>query len=107
MVQSLITVVLFIGLMAAAPFLLRRLQQRRSLALGAAGPACTLVSALAVGPQQRIVTLEVGPPDARSWLVVGVTAQSISMLHSQPVPALATAAASATAFTVATPNEAR
>ncbi|MBN8748088.1 Flagellar protein FliO [Xylophilus ampelinus] len=87
MTQSLLTIVLFICLVAAAPLVIRRLQQKRALPMGASGPACRLVSALAVGPQQRIMTVEVGPEGARCWLVVGVTAQSISMLHSVPAPA--------------------
>ena len=58
---------------------------------------------VAVGPQQRVVTVEVGPPDARIWLVLGVTAQSICTLHTmspqQPGPGSATPApVAATAF---------
>jgi flagellar protein FliO/FliZ len=86
MTQSLLTIVVFIGLIAAVPFIIRRLQQKRALPMGPSGPACKLVSALSVGPQQRIMTVEVGPEGSRSWLVVGVTAQSISMLHSIAVP---------------------
>jgi flagellar protein FliO/FliZ len=46
-----------------------------------------------VGPHQRVVTVEVGPEGARTWLVLGVTGQTISCLHSmnagasQPLPA--------------------
>ena len=87
MTQSLLTIVLFVCLIAAAPLAIRRLQQKRALPLGPSGPACRLVSALAVGPQQRIMTVEVGPEGARCWLVVGVTAHSISMLHSVAAPA--------------------
>ena len=47
------------------------------------GPA-RLVSALALGPQQRVVTVEVGPQNARVWLVLGVTQQSIQCLHTMP-----------------------
>ncbi|MDA7415224.1 flagellar biosynthetic protein FliO [Xenophilus arseniciresistens] len=86
MTQSLLTIVLFIGLMAAMPFAIRRLQQKRALPLGPSGPACKLISALAVGPQQRILTVEVGPEGARSWLVVGVSAQGITPLHTVAAP---------------------
>jgi flagellar protein FliO/FliZ len=37
---------------------------------------------VAVGPHQRVVTVEVGPQDARIWLVLGVTQQSIGCLHT-------------------------
>jgi flagellar protein FliO/FliZ len=43
-----------------------------------------LVSALALGPQQKVVTVEVGPQNARVWLVLGVTQQSIQCLHTMP-----------------------
>ncbi|MBU1360252.1 MAG: flagellar biosynthetic protein FliO [Gammaproteobacteria bacterium] len=86
MIQSLVTVVLFIGLMLCIPFMLRKLQQRRGGMLGAAtqGTSSRLVSAVAVGPQQRVVTVEVGPESARTWLVLGVTGQSITCLHALP-----------------------
>ena len=85
MTQSLLTVALFIALMLAIPFLLRWLQQRRgSLSLATLQGASRLVSAVAVGPQQRVVTVEVGPRDARTWLVLGVTGQSITCLHALP-----------------------
>ena len=91
MTQSLITVALFVALMIALPFLLRWLQRRRgALSLTApAGGAARLVSAVAVGPQQRVVTVEVGPQDARTWLVLGVTGQSITCLHALPAGAAA------------------
>lgn len=85
MTQSLVTVALFVALMIAVPFLLRWLQQRRGMvSLGAPHAASRLVSAIAVGPQQRVVTVEVGPQDARTWLVLGVTGQSITCLHALP-----------------------
>ncbi|WP_413895852.1 flagellar biosynthetic protein FliO [Rhodoferax sp.] len=43
-----------------------------------------VVSAVAVGPHQRVVTVEVGPEGARVWLVLGVTAQTVTCLHSSP-----------------------
>ena len=92
MTQSLVTVVLFIGLMLALPFVLRRVQQKRGLLLAAApGASPRLLSTVAIGPQQRVVTVEVGPEDARTWLVLGVTAQSITCLHTASAAAVASA----------------
>ncbi len=86
MTQTLLVVVLFVGAMAALPWLVRRVQQRHAAAGGvAAGAASRVVSAVAVGPQQRVVTVEVGPEHARTWLVLGVTAQQVSCLHVLPV----------------------
>lgn len=48
-----------------------------------------LVGSLAVGPQQRVVTIEVGEGSAKRWLVLGVTPQQVSTLlrSSQPLTA--------------------
>ena len=40
------------------------------------------VATLALSPSQRIVSIEVGQGEARQWLVLGVTAQNITTLHS-------------------------
>ncbi len=84
MAQTLFTVVVFIALLAAAPFLIKRIQQQRANASGLGGSASKLISAIAVGPHQRVVTVEVGPDHARSWLVLGVTGQNIVCLHTVP-----------------------
>jgi flagellar protein FliO/FliZ len=54
-----------------------------------------VISALALAPGQRILTVEVGEGDERRWLVLGVTQQHISTLHVLP-PSEATPAAPAT-----------
>lgn len=88
MTQSLVTVVLFVAAILSIPFLLKRYQQRRGLQQGGLpGSGSKLVSAVAVGPQQRVVTVEVGPEDARTWLVLGVTGQTITCLHTLPAKA--------------------
>ncbi|UST53336.1 flagellar biosynthetic protein FliO [Comamonadaceae bacterium OTU4NAUVB1] len=89
MTQSLVTVVLFVLAILSIPFLLKRWQEKRGGLLPgalAAGSNAKLVSAVAVGPQQRVVTVEVGPEGARTQLVLGVTAQSITCLHTLDVP---------------------
>ena len=84
MTQTLVVVVLFVGAMALLPWLVRRLQQRHTANGVAAGTASRVLSAVAIGQQQRVVTVEVGPEHARTWLVLGVTAQQISCLHVLP-----------------------
>lgn len=81
MTQTLIVVILFIGLLATLPWVIRRLQQRQAGALAAGVVGSRVLSAVAVGPQQRVVTVEVGPEGDRAWLVLGVTAQQIQCLH--------------------------
>jgi len=85
MTQTLVTVMVFVLLLALVPLGIRWLQARSPGMLPGAGPGNRVVSAVAVGPQQRVVTVEVGPADARTWLVLGVTPQAISCLHQSPV----------------------
>ena len=84
MTQTLLVVVLFVGAMALLPWLVRRLQQRQAAGSAGVGAASRVLSAVAVGPHQRVVTVEVGPEHARTWLVLGVTAQQVSCLHVFP-----------------------
>ncbi|MGE4330259.1 MAG: FliO/MopB family protein [Diaphorobacter sp.] len=94
--QTLLLVVLFVGALAALPWLIRRLQQRQAGLQSPAGAAARVLSAVAVGPQQRVVTVEVGPAQQRTVLVLGVTAQQINCLHVLPAqPGAASGAAAA------------
>ena len=97
MTQTLLLVVLFVGALAALPWLIRRLQQRQAGLQAHAGGASRVLSAVAVGPQQRTL------------LVLGVTAQQINCLHvlpaaaapgSAPAPSFAAEMAAARAQTV-------
>jgi flagellar protein FliO/FliZ len=84
MTQSLILIGLFLCVLVSLPFLIERIKKHYGLnAAGPSGPT-RLVSALALGPQQKVVTVEVGPQSARVWLVLGVTQQSIQCLHTMP-----------------------
>jgi flagellar protein FliO/FliZ len=87
MTQTLLVVVLFIGAVAALPWVIRYVQQRQTKAAGAAGMSSRVLSAVAVGPHQRVVTVEVGPEHARTCLVLGVTAQQITCLYVLGAPA--------------------
>lgn len=87
MTQTLLSVVLFVAVLAMLPWGIRWIQRRTQGGMAAATLSSRLVGALAVGPQQRVVTVEVGPPGARMWLVLGVTAQNITCLHSMPAGA--------------------
>jgi len=61
------------------------------------GADLRLVSQLMVGPQQRVVVVEVNGPDGPVQLTLGVTPQHISALHAQRLdgaPAARGAAAS-------------
>jgi flagellar protein FliO/FliZ len=84
MTQTIISVAVFLVLLALLPLGIRWIQGR-SPGGSSAAAAARIVSAIAVGPHQRVVTVEIGPDGARTWLVLGVTAQTITCLHSVAV----------------------
>jgi len=73
----------FVAIVAAIPVVLWLLKRsgRFGTAGGAAG-AMRSIAALPLSPSQRLVTVEVGTGEARRWLVLGVTPQSITTLHT-------------------------
>ncbi|MDQ6685051.1 MAG: flagellar biosynthetic protein FliO [Pseudomonadota bacterium] len=91
--SSLFWFVAVIALIPVSMWLLKRTP------LGGAGGGDGLLRHVAVLPlsgHQRIVTVEVGQGDDKRWLVLGVTASSISTLHTMaPVPLATKAAPSA------------
>lgn len=84
MTQVFFYVFVFLVVLALIPWGLRWLRLRSVGGAVAAAAATRVVSAAAVGPHQRVVTVEVGPPGARVWLVLGVTAQAVNCLHTMP-----------------------
>jgi flagellar protein FliO/FliZ len=80
MSQTLLSVGLFVLLLAAVPFGVKWIQRRAQGSMASANNL-SLVSAVAVGPHQRVVTVEAGPDGARVLLTLGVTAQTITALH--------------------------
>lgn len=85
MSQALISVGIFVVLLALVPLGLKWVQRRTGAGVSSMASASRVISAIAVGPHQRVVTVEVGPEGARTWLTLGVTAQTITCLHSAVV----------------------
>ncbi|MFZ4287650.1 FliO/MopB family protein [Variovorax sp. HJSM1_2] len=85
MSQTLLLVGFFVVLFAMLPWAIKRIQSRASKVGAGAVGACRVVSAVGVGPHQRVVTVEVGPPGAQTMLVLGVTNQTITCLHTMAV----------------------
>ena len=93
---TLILVALFVAAMACLPWLVRRLQQKNLLprgmgmARGATPVPAQVLGSLAIAPQQRVVTVQVGEGDEAVRLVLGISAQQIQCLHvlnAQSAPA--------------------
>jgi flagellar protein FliO/FliZ len=85
MTQSLLSVGIFLAVLACLPMAIKWLKQRSGDRSKDVGGQSRVVSAVAVGPHQRVVTVEVGPDHERMMLVLGVTAQAITCLHSAPI----------------------
>lgn len=85
MTQTLVSVGLFVVLLALVPVALKWVQRRSVGGSTGIASASRVVSAVAVGPHQRVVTVEVGPEGSRTWLTLGVTAQAITCLHSAAI----------------------
>lgn len=83
MTQTLLLVIVFVLGIASLPWLVRRVQQRQGRLAGSSVPAPRVLSAIAVGPHQRVVTVEMGGDGDRTTLILGVTPQSICCLHTQ------------------------
>ncbi len=79
--QTLALVAIMVVLLAMLPAAVKWLQARANSRAPGQAMTTRLVSAVAVGPHQRVVTVEVGPPAARTMLILGVTQQSVSCLH--------------------------
>ena len=81
MSQGLTSLLWFLAILALIPVALWLL--KRTPMGGAAGQGVLRsVAALPLSTSQRIVTVEVGHGAARRWLVLGVTPQSITTLHT-------------------------
>ena len=73
---SLLWFVAILALIPAALWLLKRTPAGGAAAQG----LMRTVAVLPLAPNQRLVTVEVGQGEARRWLVLGVTGQSIHTL---------------------------
>lgn len=72
--QAFLGLAIVLGLIVATAFFLKRLQPGRFGANSMLKP----VASLALGTRERIVVVELGD----KWLILGVTAQSITTLHT-------------------------
>ena len=71
----------FVAIIAIIPFALKWLK-RTPLGGSTSQGLMRSIAALPISQTQRIVTIEVGTGEHRRWLVLGVTAQSITTLHT-------------------------
>jgi flagellar protein FliO/FliZ len=81
-INSLLWFIAIIVMIPLALWLFKRSPAgARFVGTGAQAPMRS-VGVLALSASQRVVTVEVGQGEARRWLVLGVTPQSITTLHT-------------------------
>ena len=79
--NGLTSLLWFIAIIVMIPAVLWLLK-RTPMGGAASNGVMRSVAALPLSASQRIVTVEVGQGDARRWLVLGVTAHTITTLHT-------------------------
>lgn len=90
MLQSFFALLLVLGLIVGAAWLLKRTQKFQ----GNTNAILKNVSAIAVGAKERVVVVEIGD----DWLVLGVAPGQVRMLHTLPRQALPAGSAAAPKF---------
>ena len=104
MLQNAIPALVLLALMVGIAFALKWARGRVPGLAGVAGqqgPALRVLSSLSLGPQQRVVTVQVGQGEHATCLVLGVAPGAVQTLHSLPLPpdtALPAPGATATGF---------
>jgi flagellar protein FliO/FliZ len=93
--SSLVWFIAILALIPLALWLFKRSPAGARFGGGTGQGAMRMVSSLALAPNQRVVTVEIGQGDERRWLVLGVTASSINTLHNMAPQGDAPSAASA------------
>ena len=81
MTSPLTSLLWFIAILALIPIALRLLK-RTPMGGATAHGLMRSIAVLPISPSQRILTVEVGSGAERRWLVLGVTAGSITTLHT-------------------------
>ena len=77
-VTSVLWFLFVLALIPGVLWLIKRLPAVK----GTQSAACRVVGILPLSSSQRILTVEVGRGESRTWLVLGVTPSSITLLHS-------------------------
>jgi flagellar protein FliO/FliZ len=85
LLQVVLALLVVLGAIMAFAWFMRRIAPAR----GAASGLLKVVGGVMVGPKERLVVVEVGD----TWLILGVGASSVSLVHSMPRPVTADAAA--------------
>ncbi len=86
MLQNALPAVGLLVLMVLLAWALQRWKKHLPGAATPAGPTLKVLNAVVVGPQQRLLSVQVGEGPYAQCLVLGVTPGSIQALHRMPMP---------------------
>jgi flagellar protein FliO/FliZ len=89
MLQNAAPAIALLVIMVVMALVLQRFRRHIPGAALHGGPKLQVLSSLSLGPQQRVVTVQVGQGDDAVCLVLGVAAGSVQALHQLPLPPVA------------------
>jgi flagellar protein FliO/FliZ len=89
MLQNAAPAIALLVIMVVMALVLQRFKRHIPGAATHGGPKLQVLSQLSLGPQQRVVTVQVGQGDDAVCLVLGVAAGSVQALHQMPLPPVA------------------
>jgi flagellar protein FliO/FliZ len=87
MLQNAAPALVLLLVMVAVAWMLQRYRRHIPGAARQTGPALQVMNTLALGPQQRVITLQVGQGGSGVCLVLGVAPGGITALHALPLAA--------------------
>lgn len=87
MLQSALPALGLLLVMVLVAFALQRWRRHLPGVALRAGPVLKVMGSVSLGPQQRLVTVQVGEGAEALCLVLGVAPGSVNTLHSMPLPA--------------------
>lgn len=97
MLQNALPALGLLLIMVVVAIVLKRMRHHLPRVAGQDGPHLRVLSSVSLGPQQRMVTVQVGEGADSICLVLGVAPGAIQTLHTLPMPAPLTAPASSPA----------
>ena len=85
MFQNALPAVVLLVAMVGVAWLLQRYRRHLPGVASQRGPRLQVINSLSLGPQQRVVTVQVGEGEGAVCLVLGVSPGSVNTLHSLPL----------------------
>jgi flagellar protein FliO/FliZ len=87
MFQNALPAVVLLIVMVGVAWMLQRYRRHLPGVAAQRGPRLQVIGSLSLGPQQRVVTVQVGEGESGRCLVLGVTPGGVTALHSLALPA--------------------